>query len=45
MLLAIFQRGVWIEADCGTVLIASIAVLFLCLFVWLIFGLENDHGF
>ena len=29
----------------GIVLLASIAVLFLCLFVWLIFGLGNDHGF
>ena len=29
----------------GIVLLASIAVLFLCLFVWLIFGLGNDHVF
>jgi len=29
----------------GTVLLASIAVLFLCGFVWLILDLGDDHGF
>jgi hypothetical protein len=29
----------------GIVLIFSIAVLFLCSFVWLIFDLGDDHGF
>jgi hypothetical protein len=31
--------------NAGTVLLGSIAVLFICLFVWLIFGLGEDTGF
>lgn len=29
----------------GIVLVASLAVLFLCMIVWLILGLGDDHGF
>jgi hypothetical protein len=29
----------------GIALVASVAVLFLCWFVWLIFDLGDDHGF
>ncbi len=33
-----------LNGTAGIVLLASIAVLFVCLFVWLIFGLGEDAG-
>jgi len=34
-----------LSGDAGTVLLGSIAVLFVCLFAWLIFGLGEGTGF
>jgi hypothetical protein len=34
-----------ISGDAGTVLLASIAILFACGFAWLVFGFSEDTGY
>ena len=34
-----------VTGDAGTVLLASIAILFACGLIWLVFGLGEDSGY